>query len=78
MRNLFREIFIYFEDEGYFQESLGYNCVDADGGFIAGKLGRSIEGALLLALRKPDLAPIRARGVSGENRRAAWSLRQRI
>jgi SCO1/SenC len=61
MRSLFREIFIYFEDEGYFQESLGYDCVDADGGFIAGKLGRSIEGALLLALRKQNLAPIRQR-----------------
>ena len=57
MRKLFREAFIYFEDEGYFQQALGYDCVDA--GFVAGKLGRSVEGALLLALRKPDLAPIR-------------------
>jgi len=53
MRKLFREVFIYFEDEGYFQQALGYDCVDA--GFVAGKLGRSVEGALLLALRKPDL-----------------------
>lgn len=59
MRKLFREVFIYFEDEGYFQQALGYDCVDA--GFVAGKLGRSVEGALLLALRKPDLAPIRQR-----------------
>jgi hypothetical protein len=61
MRKLFREAFIYFEDEGYFQESLGYQCVDADGGFVSGKLGRSIEGALLLALRKENLVPIRQR-----------------
>jgi hypothetical protein len=57
MRKLFRELFIYFEDEGYFQEALGYHCVDAD--FVAGTLGRSIEGALLLTLRKENLAPIR-------------------
>lgn len=59
MLHLFRELFIYFEDEGYFQEALGYWCVDA--GFIAGNLGRSIEGALLLSLRKENLAPIRER-----------------
>jgi hypothetical protein len=59
MRKLFREVFIYFEDEGYFQQSLGYECVDA--GFVAGTLGQSVEGALLLALRKPELAPIRQR-----------------
>lgn len=34
MRKLFREVFIYFEDEGYFQQALGYDCVDA--GFVAG------------------------------------------
>jgi hypothetical protein len=59
MRKLFRELFIYFEDEGYLQEALGYHCVDND--FVAGTLGRSIEGALLLALRKDNLAPIRER-----------------
>ena len=57
MRKLFREVFIYFEDEGYFQQSLGYECVDA--GFVAGTLGQSVAGALLLALRKQNLAPIR-------------------
>jgi hypothetical protein len=57
MRNLFRDIFINFEDEGYFQEALGYQCVDA--GFVSGSLGRSIEGALLMALRKQGLTPIR-------------------
>jgi hypothetical protein len=57
MRQLFREVFIYFEDEGYFQEHLGYQCVDA--GFVAGKLGRSLEGALLLTIRKRGLTPIR-------------------
>ena len=55
MRKLFREVFIYFENEGYFQQSLGYECVDA--GFVPGTLGQSIEGALLLALRKQNLTP---------------------
>ena len=32
IRKLFRELFIFFEDEGYFQEALGYHCVDA--GFV--------------------------------------------
>lgn len=59
MRKLFREVFIYFEDEGYFQQSLGYECVDE--GFVAGSLGQSVESALLLALRKHELAPIRQR-----------------
>ena len=59
MRKLFCEVFIYFKDESYFQQFLGYDCVDA--GFVAGKLGRSVEGALLLGLRKDELAPIRQR-----------------
>lgn len=46
VRDVFRTQFIYFEDEGYFQEALGYECVDA--GFIPGTLGHDLEGALLL------------------------------
>ncbi len=57
MRRLFGELFGYLEDEGYFQEALGYECVDV--GFVAGNLGRRTEGALLLAVRKENLAPIR-------------------
>jgi hypothetical protein len=34
------------EDEGYFQEALGYHCVDA--GFVPGSLGHDLGGALLL------------------------------
>lgn len=57
LRDLFRTLFIHFEDEGYFQESLGYECVDA--GFVTGKLGHDLAGTLLLELRKKDLTPIR-------------------
>ncbi len=59
LRELFKTLFIYFEDEGYFQESLGYECVDA--GFIPGSLGHDLNGALLLELRKRDLTPIRSK-----------------
>ncbi|NBX04296.1 MAG: hypothetical protein EBR02_09625 [Alphaproteobacteria bacterium] len=57
IRNLFRNIFVHFEDEGYFQEALGYTCVDS--GFISGSLGQDLEGVLLIELRKKNLAPIR-------------------
>lgn len=59
LRDLFRSLFIHFEDEGYFQEALGYDCVDA--GFVPGTLGHDLAGALLLELRKRDLTPIRSK-----------------
>jgi hypothetical protein len=59
LREMFRTQFIYFEDEGYFQEALGYQCVDA--GFVPGKLGHDLQGALLLELRKRNLTPIRSK-----------------
>lgn len=59
LRELFRTLFVHFEDEGYFQEALGYECVDA--GFVPGSLGHDLEGALLLELRKRDLTPIRSK-----------------
>lgn len=57
LRDLFKSLFIHFEDEGYFQEALGYDCVDA--GFVPGTLGHDLSGALLLELRKRDITPIR-------------------
>ncbi|NOQ22242.1 MAG: hypothetical protein GQ565_06295 [Candidatus Aegiribacteria sp.] len=57
--DLFRTLFIHFEDEGYFQEALGYDCVDA--GFVPGTHGHDLNGALLLELRKSDLTPIRSK-----------------
>lgn len=59
LRELFRTLFAHFEDEGFFQEHLGYHCVDS--GFIAGSLGHDLEGALLLELRKRGLTPIRTK-----------------
>lgn len=59
LKELFKTIFIYFEDEGYFQEALGFDCVDA--GFVPGTLGHNLAGTLLLELRKKDLTPIRSK-----------------
>jgi hypothetical protein len=59
IRDLFQTVFIYFEDNGYFQESLGYYCVDQD--FVAGTCGHELKRYLLLKLRKKDLSPIRER-----------------
>lgn len=56
LRTLFHNVFSKFDDEGYFQESLGYFCVDAD--HVPGTLGHNLEGVLLLKLRKDNLAPI--------------------
>lgn len=56
LRALFQNVFSQFEGGGYFQESLGYWCVDS--GFVPGTLGHNIEGVLLLELRKENLAPI--------------------
>jgi len=53
---LFKTLFLHFESEGYFQKSLGYECVDA--GFTPGEVGHDVEGAVLLALRTTDLTPI--------------------
>jgi hypothetical protein len=56
LRKLFGPLYNRFEGEGYFQEYLGYTCVDA--GFVAGKEGHDLEGCLLLALRKENLFPV--------------------
>jgi hypothetical protein len=54
---LFRPIYEHFDGEGYFQEDLGYDCVDE--GFVPGSLGHDLEGILLLDLRKTNLHPVR-------------------
>lgn len=56
LQRLFKSIYSHFEEEGYFQKHLGYECVDA--GYIPGELGHDLEGAILLALRKTNLTPI--------------------
>lgn len=53
---LFKSIYSGLEEEGYFQEDIGYECVDA--GFVSGTLGHDMEGVLLLELRKTNLTPV--------------------
>ena len=57
VERVFSGLYAEWEDEGYFQEALGYDCVDA--GFISGSVGRDVEGYVLLELRKSHLLPIR-------------------
>jgi hypothetical protein len=57
LRDLFKTFFTHFEDEGYFQEALGFYCIDT--GFTPGYLGNDLDGTILLHLRKRDLTPIR-------------------
>jgi hypothetical protein len=58
-RELFKSLFIELEVNGYFQEALGYECVDA--GFVPGTLGHDLAAILLLELRKRNMIPIRDR-----------------
>jgi len=50
-------IYENLEEEGYFQEHLGFECVDA--GFVAGKVGSDLDGYVLLQVRKAHLLPFR-------------------
>jgi hypothetical protein len=54
---LFVNAYNRFVRRDYFQEALGYECVDA--GFVAGTLGPDVAAEVFGRLRKPDLWPIR-------------------
>jgi len=41
---LFRTLYVYFDGEGYFQEDLGFHCVDT--GFIPGAVGHDLQDIL--------------------------------
>ena len=56
LKRLFKSMFASLEYEGYFQEDLGYDCVDS--GFVPGLIGTDLQAELLLTLRKPQLWPI--------------------
>lgn len=59
LKKAFLSIERRFRDLDYFQEAFGYECVDA--GFVQGTLGEDFEGAILIAIRKENLWPIRDR-----------------
>jgi len=56
LKRIFKAQFDQLESEGYFQEYLGFQCVDA--GFVPGSIGTDLEAELLLTLRKPNLWPV--------------------
>lgn len=53
---LFRNLYVLLEQDGYFQESFGFHCVDA--GDVPGSLGVDVEAQMLRILRKQNLWPI--------------------
>ncbi|WP_199315330.1 hypothetical protein [Aerosakkonema funiforme] len=56
LRRLFRDLYLRFLNDDYFQEAFGYDCVDY--GRVQGKLGSDIEVQMFRLIRKPDLWPI--------------------
>lgn len=55
-KRVFKSHFEQLEYQGYFQEFLGYECVDS--GFIPGIIGTDLQAELLITLRKPNLWPV--------------------
>ncbi len=49
-------MYLHFEEEGYFQEAFGYECIDQ--GKVHGKLGSDVDSLIVRKLRKEDLWPI--------------------
>lgn len=58
LKRVYKVLFVELEYEGYFQEFLGHECVDA--GFIPGLVGTDLQAELLLSLRKPNLWPVQS------------------
>lgn len=57
LKALFGAVFRQFEDQQYFDEAFGFNCVDA--GWAPGTTGQQPEVYFLRHLRKPNLWPIK-------------------
>lgn len=56
LRRVFCATYMSFEQRHYFQEALGYYCVDE--GRVCGSMGPDPETYALLKLRKPGLFPV--------------------
>lgn len=57
LRRLFYSTYVSFVDKNYFQEALGYECVDL--GQVSGSMGSDPELYVALRLREEGLFPIR-------------------
>lgn len=56
LRRLFYATYITFYSKDYFQEAMGYHCVDQ--GYVPGSMGPDLDVYSLLRLRKSGLFPI--------------------
>lgn len=56
---LFGTVFQQFEEKQYFDEALGFHCVDE--GWIPGTIGKQPDIYFLRNLRKPELWPVKER-----------------
>ncbi len=56
LKKLILDLYIEFENKGYFQEYFGYYCVDQD--FVSGLLGQNIDAQIYRLLRKDNIWPI--------------------
>ncbi|MBU2600825.1 MAG: hypothetical protein KKA32_01465 [Actinobacteria bacterium] len=59
LKRLFTSVFERLSDEGYFQEVVGFNCVDA--GFVPGSAGADTEAFFFQHLKKRHLWPLPSR-----------------
>lgn len=57
VKRQFLALYGQYEEQGFFQEYFGYDCVDR--GHVDGVLGSNISNAVLLNLKRDDLWPIR-------------------
>lgn len=53
---LFANIVAEFNRRGWFQESFGFDCIDA--GFVPGRLGEAVQDALLLETGRDNVWPV--------------------
>jgi hypothetical protein len=56
LRRLVKSTFTALEERGYFQQAMGYYCVDA--GEVVGEMGSDIDAYILRRLKKADLWPL--------------------
>ncbi|HPE12624.1 MAG TPA: hypothetical protein PL091_08995 [Actinomycetota bacterium] len=56
LKRIFHAAFHQLQSDGYFQQALGYMCVDQ--GFVPGTVGENVEAFFFRKLKKPNLWPL--------------------
>jgi hypothetical protein len=57
VRSMFGAVISELDAQGWFQESFGYECVDA--GFVPGRLGEDVDRAMLLDTGRSEVWPVK-------------------